>query len=109
MQELKEAEALLNSWTRERRNTVKLFRDLADEIQAQEEKRRDVAIAGATISVVGGYVAVVAGISVIFTAGATLPIAVTQLARLLQALVGWFRPVAEGGAWGGSAPHSEIK
>jgi hypothetical protein len=40
MQQLKEAEALLKSWTRERRNTVKLFRDLADEIQEQEEKRR---------------------------------------------------------------------
>jgi cephalosporin-C deacetylase-like acetyl esterase len=93
MQELKEAEALLNSWTRERRNTVKLFRDLADEIQEQEEKRRDVAIAGATISVVGGYVAVVAGISAIFTAGATLYPSLSQLARLLQALVGWFNLV----------------
>ena len=74
MQQLKEAEALLKSWTRERRNTVKLFRDLADEIQEQEEKRRAITIAGATTSAVGGYVAIVSSILAIFTGGATLPI-----------------------------------
>ena len=74
MQQSKEAEALLKSWTRERRNTVKLFRDLADEIQEQEEKRRAITIAGATTSAVGGYVAIVSSILAIFTGGATLPI-----------------------------------
>jgi hypothetical protein len=74
MQQSKEAEALLKSWTRERRNTVKLFRDLADEIQEQEEKRRAITIAGATTSAVGGYVTIVSSVLAIFTGGATLPI-----------------------------------
>ena len=76
MQELlKEAEALCNSWTRERRKTVKLFRDLADVIQALEEQSRVVKIAGGATSVVGGLLTVAAGISAIPTGGATLPIA----------------------------------
>jgi hypothetical protein len=76
MQELlKEAEALCNSWTRERRKTVEQFRDFADEIQALEEKSRVVKIAGGATSVVGGLLTVAAGISAIPTGGATLPIA----------------------------------
>jgi hypothetical protein len=82
MELLIEANKLLNNWTHERRNTVKQFRDLADEIQliqARAEESRDVTIAGAgraAVSVSAGIsFSRDAGISVLFTAGVALPIA----------------------------------
>ena len=70
-----EANELHNNWARERRNTVKLFRDLVDDIRARTKKSRDATIGGASFSVAGGLVAAAAGISVIVSGGTTLPIA----------------------------------
>jgi hypothetical protein len=70
-----EANELRNNWARKRRNTVKLFRDLVDDIRARTKKSRKATIGGASFSVAGGLVAAAAGISVIASGGTTLPIA----------------------------------
>ena len=75
MELLIEANELRNNWARKRRNTVKLFRDLVDDIRARTKKSRDATIGGASFSVAGGLVAAAAGISVIVSGGTTLPIA----------------------------------
>ena len=67
---------IFEKWKRERENTVKVVRELADQIQTHEQNCRIAKISGSVASAVGGCVSLGCFIGAFFTCGATLPIAV---------------------------------
>ena len=67
---------IFEKWKRERENTIKVVRELADQIQTHEENCRIAKISGSVVSAVGGCVSLGCFIGAFFTFGATLPIAV---------------------------------
>lgn len=67
---------IFEKWKRERENTIRVVRELADQIQTHEKNCRIAKISGTVASVVGGCVSLGCFIGAFFTSGATLPLAV---------------------------------